>query len=498
MKNGWYARLHYRSTLVVFAMFFASIARGESPGPPGAEEGMAFVAAMESAIINAVEKAEKSVVAIARVRVSRPGEVFNLEPRLDLFGRPLAPAPRLQPGDPDFVATDYAAGVVVDSDGLVLTLAQILADDSEYYITLSDRRVFRATVKAADPRSDLAVLAIPAHDLTPIPLGDASKLRKGQIVIALGNPYAIARDGQVCASWGIVSNLGRKAPAFPSDQEPTGKPTLHHFGTLIQTDARLSFSTNGGALINLSGEMVGMLTALPAVAGFETAAGYAYPVDETFRRVLNHLKRGEEVEYGFLGVQPEGLTLEERASGKNGTRVGRVVPGAPADRAGIRPNDIITSVNGQRIYDEDGLVLSVGRLPADAFVNLEVLREGRQFKLEARLTKYPVRGKKIVTAPRPKWRGMAVDYVSAITVAPESFWQFPRTLEAVGVVEVDQNSPAWKAGLRPGALISHVNGIPVKTPREFFEAVKSIQGPVRLGLVPDGSDDFQPVRTVEP
>lgn len=500
MMNGWNARLGYRLAFLssILVMLCASAGRGESPGSPGADEGMALVTAMESAIVNAVEKAEKSVVAIARVRVSRPGEVFNLEPKLDIFGRLLTPAPQLQPGDPDFVAADYAAGVVVDSDGLILTLAQVLADDSEYYVTLSDHRVFRAAVKAADPRSDLAVLTIPAHDLPPIPLGDAGKLRKGQIVIALGNPYAIARDGQVCASWGIVSNLGRKAPAVPSDQEPTGKPTLHHFGTLIQTDARLSFSTNGGALINLRGEMVGLLTALPAVAGFETAAGYAYPVDETFRRVLNHLKRGEEVEYGFLGVQPEGLTLEERASGKIGSRVGRVIPGAPAERAGIRPNDIITSVNGEKIYDEDGLVLSVGRLPADASVNLEVLREGRRFNVQAHLTKYPVRGKKIVTAPRPKWRGIAVDYVSAMTIVPESFWQFPRTLDAVGVVEVDQNSPAWRAGLRPGALISHVNGVPVKTPREFFDAVKSLQGPVRLSLVPDGSEDFQPVRTVEP
>ncbi|MBC7078465.1 MAG: PDZ domain-containing protein, partial [Synergistales bacterium] len=125
-------------------------------------------------------------------------------------------------------------------------------------------------------------------------------------------------------------------------------------------------------------------------------------------------------------------------------------------------------------------------------------REGRRFNVQAHLTKYPVRGKKIVTAPRPKWRGIAVDYVSAMTITPESFWQFPRTLDAVGVVEVDQNSPAWRAGLRPGALISHVNGVPVKTPREFFDAVKSLQGPVRLSLVPDGSEDFQPVRTVEP
>lgn len=478
-----------------FVSYAPEVARGEGDT---VTEGAAFIAAMESAIVGAVAKAEKSVVAIARVRTSRPGQVFNLEPRIDLFGRAVLPGAPFQVSDQNFVPADYAAGVIVDSQGLILTVAQVLQEDSEYYVTLSDHRVFKAAVRAADPRSDLAVLAIPAQELVPIVLGDASTLRKGQIVIALGNPYAIARDGQVCASWGIVSNLGRKAPPLPSDTDPTGKPTLHHFGTLIQTDARLSIGTNGGALINLKGEMVGLLTALPAVAGFETAAGYAYPVDETFIRVLNHLKRGEEVEYGFLGVQPDGLSLQERANGNYGTRVDRVVPGAPAEKAGIQPNDVIATVNGQKVFDEDGLVLSVGRLPPDATVTLEVVRDSRRFEVQARLTKYPVRGKKVVTAPPQRWRGIAVDYVSAMTISPEGFWQFPRTLEAVGVVDVEQGSPAWKAGLRPGSLISHVEGTPVRTPQEFFQAVKPHEGPVRLGLVPDGSEDFQPVRIVEP
>lgn len=489
-------RLMIAAGVIGGLLTWTTVAAAEETG--AVAEGVAFVAAVESAIVNAVAKAEKSVVAIARVRTSRPGQVFNLEPRIDLFGKTVAPGVPFQVGEQDFVPTDYAAGVIVDSQGLILTVAQVLQEDSEYYVTLSDHRVFRATVRAADPRSDLAVLAVPAQDLVPIVLGDASTLRKGQIVIALGNPYAIARDGQVCASWGIVSNLGRKAPPLPSETDPTGKPTLHHFGTLIQTDARLSIATNGGALINLKGEMVGLLTALPAIAGFETAAGYAYPVDETFLRVLNHLKRGEEVEYGFLGVQPDTLSLQEQATGNYGTRVDRVIPGAPAERAGIQPNDLIATVNGQKVFDEDGLVLSVGRLPPDATVTLEVVRDSRRFEVQARLTKYPVRGKKVVTAPPQRWRGVAVDYVSAMTVSPEGFWQFPRTLEAVGVVDVEQGSPAWKAGLRPGALISHVEGAPVKTPREFFQAVKSREGPVRLGLVPDGSEDFRPVVIVEP
>ncbi len=116
--------------------------------------------------------------------------------------------------------------------------------------------------------------------MTPIALGNAAELKKGQIVISLGNPYAVARDGQASAAWGIVSNLGRKAPATPSESDPSGRPTLHHYGTLIQTDAKLNLGTSGGPLLNLKGEMVGLSVVLAAAAGYEAAGGYAIPVDD--------------------------------------------------------------------------------------------------------------------------------------------------------------------------------------------------------------------------
>ncbi|HOP77446.1 MAG TPA: trypsin-like peptidase domain-containing protein [Thermogutta sp.] len=477
-------------------------------GVAGAEEtssvssidvnGPALLALFESTLVDVIARTEKSVVAIARVRTSRPGEVFNLEPRLDPFGGLAERSITPQTGDPNFFPTDYGAGVVVDSKGLILTVAQLIGEESEYYVTTCDRRTFRARVVAADPRSDLAVLSVPAEDLQPITLGNAALLKKGQIVIALGNPYAIAKDGQVCASWGIVSNLGRKAPPMPTDRDPTGKPTIHHFGTLIQTDAKLGFSSNGGALVNLKGEMVGLLTTLPVATGYETPAGYAYPVDETFLRVLNHLKRGEEVEYGLLGIQPESLSLAERASGLQGTRIDRVVPGTPADRVGLRGRDLLVAVNGEPLYDDDGLVLAVGRLPVDSKVTLDVVRDRRRFQVQAVLTKYPVRGRKIVTAPPQKWRGITVDYVSAVSSSPEGFWQFPRPTDAVAVVAVEENSPAWKAGLRPGAFISHIETEAVTTPKVFYQVAAKYKGPVRLRLVPDGSENYQPVLIIEP
>jgi len=352
---------------LLVGLLICSALRAQAPAPIGPEtlSGPAVVAAMEQALVETIARAERSVVAIARVHRQVPGETFTLELRPDPFGRPAVPAAPPQPTDPDFIPMEYATGVIVDSRGLVLTACHVLGEQSDYYITTHDRRVYRAQVKGADPRSDLAVLAFDAASgLQPIRFGDATQLRKGQIVVALGNPYAIARDGQASASWGIVANLSRKAPPLAQAGATSARPTLHHFGTLIQTDAKLNLGTSGGPLLNLRGEMVGLSVALAAVSGYQSAAGYAIPVDQTFRRVVDTLKQGREVEYGFLGVQPVDLPLSERLAGLQGLRVERVVPGTPAARSGLRTDDIIVAVDGRPVADSDALMLQVGRLPA--------------------------------------------------------------------------------------------------------------------------------------
>ena len=160
-------------------------------------------------------------------------------------------------------------------------------------------------------------------------------------------------------------------PRFrPTESDATGRQTLHHFGTLIQTDAKLNLGASGGPLLNLKGEMIGLCVALAAVAGYETSAGYAIPVDATFRRVLEPLKEGREVEYGFLGVQPANLQAEEVLAGLRGVRVERVVPGTPAARCGLKPDDVITAVGDAPIHDADELILEVGRLPVEAVARL--------------------------------------------------------------------------------------------------------------------------------
>ncbi len=455
--------------------------------------GLQAAAAVEEVLVKAIAQSERSVVAIARVK-------RNTDDRLDLtpnlFNQLGRSAPR--PGDAEFIPNEYATGVVVAAEGLILTAHHVLREDSDYWVTTADRKTYKVIkIVGADPRSDLAVLAIEAVDLVPIKFGDASKLKKGHIVIALGNPYAIARDGQVSASWGIVSNLTRKDGPWPGREGQPTKPTMHQYGTLIQTDAKLNLGTSGGALLNLKGEMVGLTVSLAAALGYEQSAGFALPVDETFLRALNTLKGGGEVEYGFLGVSLP-PPYDMRARGKNGVMVVEVLEGTPAERYSLRKEDVITHVNGLEIHDHDELLLNVGKLAPDAGVRLTIERDGRsQVVTINELSKFWIGGRKIVTNPSPAWRGIRVDYVTA----SERFrdWMVQRRIDpqgAVWITQVDENSAAWKEGLRPDMMISHVGNKRVATPKDFQEAVANQSGPIKIRLTLSPND--RPVRTIEP
>ena len=439
---------------------------------------------MEKVVVDAIARSESSVVAIGLFRVGGIADG-------DGFGR--SDGPRL-----DSIPDAYGTGVVLDRRGLILTNYHVLREESRAYVRIGGQPFWcTVRVKAADPLSDLAVLEIidppPAKlPLRPIVLGDGMHLKRGQIVIALGNPYAIARDGQASAAWGIVSNLGRRAPPTGEDRTPDQRPTMHHFGTLIQTDAKLNMGTSGGPLLNLKGEMIGLTTAMAALAGYEKSAGFAIAVDDTFRRVVTTLMDGREVEYGFLGVAPADMSHIELSEGERGVRINTVVEGTPAFDV-LRPQDIVTHVAGEPITTSSQLMLSIGKRAAGEKIRLGVVRQGRPLEVTATLTKNNVPGRKIVTTPRPAWRGLRVEYPSALRSLAE-----PEPIPAgcVIVTEVEPGSPAAVGGLHPGMRISHVEGQGVDTPEKFLAAVGPLAGGVRLRV---SEADGQTVeRTIPP
>lgn len=456
---------------------------GDDTDPNDAAQAAAdlqLVSALDRVVGRAISRAERSVVSIARRNRAQAMAQDRADTRPPFVPGRQLPLVTDDPRSPEFMANEWATGIVIDRSGLVLTVSHILGDsprDDDFLIVTADHKVFRMTVRGSDARSDLAVLALsPSQprgedDFVPAVMGDAATLRKGQTVVTLGNPYGIARDGEASASRGIVSNLNRKAGSGPLSSD---EKTLHHFGTLIQTDAKLNLGTSGGALINLRGEVVGLTVSQAAGAGYEQAAGYAIPIDRAFLRIIERLRRGEEVEYGLLGIGGGA----GHVAGVKGVPVNSMISDGPAAKAGLQMGDVITEIDEEPVADFDELCMRVGTLPPETAIRLTVLRAGQVLRKRVVISKFPLKLPQIVTERPAAWRGLRVDYKSTL-VESRSL-----SLPLIGVAarEVSESSAAWKAGLRRGAIITHVGDLPVDTPGDFRQAIADQAGPVRLSV----------------
>lgn len=460
---------------------------GAASSPAQEPSGLQAATALEGLLVDAIAKAEKSVVAVAGVPAADGGQLPQ------------------RATQPDFIPDRFGSGVVIDAKGLILTNHHVLGDvKSSAYCVWIDRKPYPAKVKAADPWLDLAVLSIEADDLLPMPLGDSKDLKKGQIVISLGNPYAIARDGQPSASYGIVANLLRPAPR-PKDtaERGEGRETLHHYGNLIHTDCRLELGTSGGALVNLKGEMVGLTTSLAALMGYERSGGFAIPVDDAFRRAVESLKAGRLPEYGFLGVAPRDLSDEMRRSGAFGAAIETVRVGTPAAKGGLQKDDVITHIDRKKVPDVNALMRFLGSHAPETQLTLTIqrgltlTRPGETKETVVELSKKRVESRRpgfaeVVSAP---WRGLTVDYATVSrTFLDQSIDLDPDG--SIAVIDVIRDSPAWRAGLRPGDFISHVGKTRVATPKQFFTAVEGNTSPVELTMT--GIDAAKAERAVLP
>ena len=385
--------------------------------------------------------------------------------------------------DPAYVPRSFGSGVVIDADGLILTNYHVVQDATKIFIRLPGGKSGYADIHAADPRSDLAVLKLLNPNVLPlkaIALGDADKLERGHFVLTLSNPFAAGfRDGQPSASWGVLSNIRRRAQNRLKEEERV-KP-LQYYGTLLQTDARMHLGCSGGALLNLSGEMVGLITSVAAIQGGETPGGFAIPVNAGMRRIIEVLKRGEEVDYGFLGV---GFDERNGNDGKLGVRLTAVGTGSPAFGDGknlLRVDDILVAVNGQPIFDSDDIFVFVGMHLAGTKIKLHVRRHGVGLSFDVTLAKLYVPGKSIAssTANRPYIHGLRVDYASLVVQQPPRWFTIPA---GVLISDVQPDTKAERAKLKSGDVITHVNGAAVLSPAAFYLAVRGIQGPLDLTL----------------
>jgi serine protease Do len=447
-----------------------------------------LVSAFESVMADAIARAEPSVVAIHRYKKDNPNETLAIrgKPRPQSGLNPPFLRPRFQRDlEPNMISFDFGSGVVVGDEGQILTAFHVVRGAANLIVRAADRQEFEAEIIAADPRSDLAVIVpvvvpgLPAPRLKPITLGDAGQLRKGSFLLALGNPFNAAQDGRPSASWGILSNVARRVDPDQDDMSMGSRKLMFpNYPTLLQLDSKLNLGMSGGAVLNLKGELVGLTTMASSPAGFDAMAGYAIPMDKIGRRAVETLREGKEIEYGFLGVKPH----------LNSTnRVEEVSVNSPADQGQLAAGDEILAVDQTPVVDFDSLILAINSHAPGDEVKLKLRRAGQEITKTVVLAKYFVDAEMIATNRPPAWRGLRVDYQSIISaralVPPPFLEQAPA---GVLVTEVQEDSPAARAGLKNHQIIRQVEKTPVLTPPQFARAVAELKGPVTF-LTDQGS-----------
>ena len=352
------------------------------------------------------------------------------------------------------------SGFIITADGYVVTNNHVINNADEIEVVLNDGTRYSALVKGRDPRTDLALLKIEAGKPLPyVTLGDSDNASVGDWVIAVGNPFGL--DGTVTA--GIISARGRDIRSSAP-------------GDLLQIDAPINRGNSGGPLFDTQGQVIGINTSIYSPMGSNVGIGFSIPSNMA-KDVIEQLKTEGHVARGWLGVQIQPVTDEVAESlgmkDAQGALVASVAPDSPAERAGIRPGDVIVRMNGEILGDFKDLSKWVAKAKAGSESTFEVFSNGKTHKLEVELGRMP--GDKLEVAE-------AVDDASSsaklgiqfaeLTPEARQRYDFSEDAKGVLVAGVQPGSPAAKAGIRTGSLITMVGQEPVQSAAEVEDKVK--------------------------
>ena len=338
------------------------------------------------------------------------------------------------------------SGVIVDAaKGYILTNHHVIESADKITVTLLDNRSLSAKIVGSDKGSDLAVLQVEAADLTSIPLGDSGKLRVGDYVVAIGNPFGFSNT----VTSGIVSALGRSG---------LNRDAYEDF---IQTDASINPGNSGGALANLNGELIGINSAIISRTGGNVGIGFAIPVNMV-RSIMEQLISFGSVSRGLLGVTINDVSPEIAATyglhDNSGALVMGVSESSAAETAGIRIDDVIVTVDGTHVRDSGSLRNAVGLLRPGQQVRVGLIRDGKEMTVTAVL-------------------GASTPTIAAVEPEPEENIDLDEVFEGADIVDsnatpgllvrrVDPGSPAADRGLRPGDVITKINRMKVRSMAE--------------------------------
>ncbi len=361
------------------------------------------------------------------------------------------------------------SGVIVSADGYILTNNHVIDGATDVKVSFKDGKEVPAKVIGADQPTDIAVLKIDRSALPALPLGDSSKSQVGDIVLAIGNPFGLG--GTV--SMGIISAKGRSGLGIEAYED------------FIQTDAAINHGNSGGALVNMQGQLIGINTAiLGGDGGGNVGIGFAIP-SNLAKNIMSQLIEHGKVTRGYIGVYLGEITPNMRqafgmSADQGGVAITQVEPDSPGAKAGLKVEDVILAMNGDKIEDLQAFRLKVASLPPGSTINLKVLRNGSTLDVPVTL------GTNKLTASTGGPEGgpgqgstSGLEGVQVQTITPDIAQQLGIKGDIHGVIvsNVDAASAAAAAGLQPNDIIERVNRTPVSNAAEFERAVRQNTNP---------------------
>lgn len=436
-----------------------------------ASSGAHEMAGMTASFAPIVKNAQPAVVSIASTKVVKVSN--GDEGSSPLFDDPLFRqffGEKNRPGKPHSQREQgLGSGVIVSPDGYILTNNHVIDGANEIKVYTSDKRELKAQVIGADPKTDVAVVKVDQKNLPTLAFADSSQVQVGDIALAIGNPFGVGQT----VTMGIISATGR------------GDLGIEDYEDFIQTDAAINPGNSGGALINTSGQLIGINTAILSRAGGNQGVGFAVPANLA-RTVMNQLLKNGKVVRGYLGVMIQGVTPDIaqafNLADTHGALIGEVTKESPAAKAGLAQGDVITELNGERVTDSRELRLKISQLAPGTTIKLKVLRDGNPRDVAITLGELP-NEKEAANNEKSENDGFAGLSVENLTPQVARELELPASISGVVVTDVADGSRAGDAGLRRGDVIEQVNRRPVKNAAEFEQAMKQSGNKSTLLLV---------------
>ncbi len=429
-----------------------------------------------------------SVVNVFTTTKSRRVEAAQMPPGLhpffrDFFGEN-------QPGQMQRTPRQdgLGSGVILTEDGFILTNNHVVEGADTIKVALNpDGKEYDARIVGRDPKSDLAVIKVEADGLAAIPVGDSDQVEVGDVVLAVGNPFGVGQS----VTMGIVGAISRQV---------FGRPMGLEYEDFIQTDAAINPGNSGGALVDAQGRLVGINTAILSRGGGNNGVGFAVPINLA-RSVMESIVQHGRVVRGFLGVNIQDVTpamaKEFGLKETSGAIVADVTPRSPAEKAGIEAGDVVTTFDGREVRDSRHLKLMVGQTPPAKDVAVAILRDGRARSFDIVLREVPEDGQLAgVRRGGPQSADADTGGLQGVVVSdlnPQLRQQFgvPKETQGALVTDVDEESAAWKAGLRPGDVVWEINRRPVQDAEQAIDVAQSMDNAlIRLRVWREGANRF--------